>query len=338
MNDRLSRRDALKRASALALAGARLSPEWSRPATPAPLRLGGRDVAIEITSVSARTVRLRMLPVSPPTLAPAADGALVRQEWGPPAARLTGLSATRRVTAGALSVTVSPNPLTIVVEGPNGRGVQRLTIDDGTGAVTFALGDGPVLGLGEGGPQFDRRGAADPMRSGQGGYRLRTHGGRVPIPWLIGTSGWAMLIHAPSGSFDLTGTEGRFSPARALEALPLDVFVVAVREPAEAMAEYARLTGFPEMPPLWAFGYQQSHRTITSPEDILAIARTFREKRLPCDALIYLGTGFAPSGWNVQNGSFAFHPAVFPDPPALLAQMHAMHYRIVLHAVINART
>ena len=36
------------------------------------------------------------------------------------------------------------------------------------------------------------------------------------------------------------------------------------------MAEYAKLTGFPEMPPLWSFGYQQSHRTLASRDEILA--------------------------------------------------------------------
>ncbi len=100
------------------------------------------------------------------------------------------------------------------------------------------------------------------------------------------------------------------------------------------MAEYARLTGLPELPPLWAFGYQQSHRTITSREEIVGIARTFREKQLPCDALIYLGTGFAPSGWNTANGSFAFNPRVFPDPEGVIGDLHALHFRVVLHAVI----
>ncbi len=78
----------------------------------------------------------------------------------------------------------------------------------------------------------------------------------------------------------------------------------------------ARLTGHPEMPPLWSLGYQQSHRTLASREEVLSIARTFREKKLPCDALIYLGTGFCPSGWNTGHGSFTFNPAVFPDPKA----------------------
>ena len=67
--------------------------------------------------------------------------------------------------------------------------------------------------------------------------------------------------------------------------LPLDFFVVGAREPEAIMAEYARLTGHPEMPPLWAFGYQQSHRTLASREEILQEAKTFREKKLPCETL-----------------------------------------------------
>lgn len=176
------------------------------------------------------------------------------------------------------------------------------------------------------------------MRSGQGGYRLRTHGGRVPVQWLIGASGWAMFIHQPLGSFDFTGAEGQFTPFSADAAFPMDIFVVDASDPAQAMAEYARLTGHPEMPPLWSLGYQQSHRTLASREEILSIARTFREKKLPCDALIYLGTGFTPSGWNTANGSFQFNSRVFDDPQAILDEFHAMNFRVALHSVILTRS
>src|SRR5439155_25642007 len=121
--------------------------------------------------------------------------------------------------------------------------------------------------LGEGGPQFDRRGSTITARSGQGGYQLRTHGGRVPVQWLIDTELGALFVHQPYGTFDLAGSEGRFNPLG--HPLPLDFFVIASREPEEIMKEYARLTGFPAMPPLWSFGYQQSHRTLASREEIL---------------------------------------------------------------------
>jgi len=116
---------------------------------------------------------------------------------------------------GKMIVKIKGEPLTITFSQQNGSPLQQLRIDKQTGAIFFNLGDGPLLGLGEGGPQFDRRGDKDEMRSGQGGYRLRTHGGRVPIPWLVGSSGWAIFIHQPFGKFDLTGREGRFDPINA---------------------------------------------------------------------------------------------------------------------------
>src|SRR5262249_613057 len=161
------------------------------------------------------------------------------------------------------------------IEARDGRVIQQLRIDQQTGSLFFQTGNGPLLGLGEGGPQFDRRGSTDQMRSGQGGYRLQTHGGRVPVPWLIGTDGWAMFIHHPYGAFDLKAGEGRFDPGKSTSNTLLDFFVVAAREPEQIMTEYARLTGKPEMPPMWSLGYQQSHRTLASRDEVMWVAKTF---------------------------------------------------------------
>ena len=43
------------------------------------------------------------------------------------------------------------------------------------------------------------------------------------------------------------------------------------------------------MPPRWALGYKQSHRTLESDTEMLGIIDTFRSKRIPLDAVIYLG-------------------------------------------------
>jgi len=291
------------------------------------VEIAGRKAHISISTISAHTVRIRVAELEGESRKHSDDGAVV--ETQPPATRrsLSGVSGPR--------VSVQHNPLTIQISA--GRVVQQLRIQEDTGAITFQLGDGPIVGMGEGGPQFDRRGNVDSMRSGQGGYHLRTHGGRVPIQWLIGTSGWAIFAHQPLGTFDLTGPEGKLTANDSAATLPIDIFVVTATEPAQVMAEYARITGNPEMPPLWSLGYQQSHRTLASREEILSIARTFREKKLPCDTLIYLGTGFCPSGWNTENGSFQFSPRVFPDPKEILDELHRMNFRVVLHAVILTR-
>ena len=280
------------------------------------LRVAGRAVEATVTPIDHRIVRISVVPLEAGRAQPIADdGSLVRPDWGEPLVPpgRTGPAPVGHARGG-LAADGLVRAARVPRRGTDGRLIQQIRVDGETGAFTFHLGDGPVLGFGEGGQQFDRRGSADRMRSGQGGYRLRTHGGRVPVPWLIGTSGWAMFVHHPAGRFDLTGAEGSFTPAGPSSALPIDLFIVTARDPSQVMAEYARLTGHPEMPPLWALGYQQSHRTLASREEVLSIARTFREKKLPCDALIYLGTGFCPSGWNTGHGSFTFNPRFSTSP------------------------
>ena len=296
------------------------------------LRVAGEDCEVELTSVSANTLRLSVLPLKRSEASRiVSDGSLVKTTWGSPAATIRSEVKTQTIQCGVMNVLFSPNPLSFNITSSEEQMIQQLSIDQETGVVSFLTGDSPLLGLGEGGPQFDRRGSTDRMHSGQGGYHLATHGGRVPIPWVIGTAGWAMFFHQPFGTFDFTGVQSKFQPATPQSALPLDIFFVASPDPATIMAEYARLTGHAEMPPLWSFGYQQSHRTLASRDEVLAEAKTFREKKLPCDTLIYLGTGFCPSGWNTENGSFVWNSRVFPDPKQILDELHKDNFRVVLH-------
>lgn len=328
----LARRELLKllgTGAAASLARVPLLPAMERDA-----RIAGRNLRVLVSPVSRHTVRITLVDRDVAPVKIPHDGSLLDSVPAPAPRAPTA----RQGAISDLRVHVDEESLTIRIEAPDGRLVQELRVNPDTGALSFALGDAPVLGLGEGGWQFDRRGNADRMRSGQGGYRLRTNGGRVPVQWLIGTSGWAMFIHQPLGSFDLTGKEGQFTAFSPTASLPLDLFVVEAKDPMQAMGEYARLTGHPEMPPLWALGYQQSHRTLADREEILGIARTFREKKLPCDTLIYLGTGFCPSGWNTENGSFQFNARVFNDPKGILDEFHALNFRVALHVVIQTRT
>lgn len=288
---------------------------------------------IQITPVSDCTLRIGLFPKGDGSQrSVSSDASLVKDAWDVPISTLKNPES--EVSVGNLKLAVSWNPISVAILNKQGSAVQRFERDESTGALSFLIGDTPLLGLGEGGPQFNRRGSADAMRSGQGGYKLATHGGRVPIPWVIGTSGWAVFFHQPFGTFDFTGAKGRFLPTARDAAVPLDLFLVASAEPSKIMAEYAKLTGFPEMPPLWSFGYQQSHRTLASREELIGEAKTFREKRLPCDAMIYLGTGFCPSGWNSENGSFAWNSRVFPDPEGVMNDLHKEHFRAVMHVVI----
>jgi alpha-glucosidase/alpha-D-xyloside xylohydrolase len=332
MHQRPSRRNALKHLAAAGV-GAAFHPVVIR-GQPAPIRVAGMPVEIAVASISPVMVRVTASAILGTGGVPD-DGALVPAAEAKPTARGRRPDGLARVRAGTLNVRYSADPPVIHVENAKGQPVQRLVLSAEQPGLSFQLPRGPLLGLGEGGPQFDRKGSVDRMRNGQGGYQLRTHGGRVPIQWLVGTDGWGMFIHHPLGAFDFTGSEGTLTPSG--DALPLDVFIVASQDPTVILGEYARITGHAELPPLWAFGYMQSHRTLAGPDEIMRVAKTFREKKLPCDALIYLGTEFTPSGWNTRNGEFSWKKENFPDPARAVDDLHALHYKVVLHAVIEGR-
>ncbi|HEV8543049.1 MAG TPA: TIM-barrel domain-containing protein, partial [Verrucomicrobiae bacterium] len=293
------------------------------------VQFGGTASELVISEVSDRTVRVDLL---------AADAAL--QNPGPTLAtvlvpfpstekfRARDLAGEQKLSVGRLQIVIKPRPLTVTIRRADGRLVQELVFGAGDDREVAFRTEAPVFGLGEGAQQFDRRGARYSMEPSWGGWNRPVLGSVVPSPFLIGTDGWALFASQPEGEFDLRDWKGRFLPKTAGA---LSLFVVDVQEPVDALTEYIRLAGHPVMPPKWALGYFQSHRTLGGPDEPLEIARIFREKKLPCDALIYLGTGYCTNGWNTGHGSLVFNPNAFPHPAENIAALHALNFKVVLH-------
>jgi len=304
------------------------------------IQFAGQSVELSITPVSDHTLRVTLKPVDEDTdVIPVTDGrVLVSDEWKDPILQLTELSGDQTITYQDLRVTVWSSPLSVEVKTVEGDPVQHLVFDEETGNVDFDIGEGPVFGLGNGGQYFDRRGSFYSMERGHRPGEYLVFGARTPIPFLIGTDGWSMFVHRPyNGRFDLRDNPGQFLPVEQPDSkkeasLPVDIFVTNVDAPSRAVSEYSKITGKPAMPPKWALGYMQSHRNLSEagPEGIMDVARTFREKELPVDALIYLGR-YTAVGWNIDNEEFEFHSESFPRPQAMLDEMHEMNYKVSLH-------
>lgn len=296
------------------------------------IRFAGQDSELVICEVSERTVRIQLSPLSEDK--PSPSTVLVPFDCNEKV-RIRAIDRQKEIRAGKLRLVIEPQPLAITVRRPDGALVQKLIFDDyaATNAGVSFKTDAPVFGLGEGAQQFDRRGAFYPMEASWGGWNRPVLGSVVPSPFVIGTDGWAIFAHRPDGQFDLRDGKGRFIPksfsSTNSTSSALDLFVIAVNEPADALMEYVRLTGRPAMPPKWAMGYFQSHRTLAGPEEPVQVARTFREKELPCDALIYLGTGYCTNGWNTGHGSVMFNTNAFV--PENIAKLHDLNFKVVLH-------
>ncbi len=330
---------------------------------------GGRPEELTVTSGGVHGVRVTLKPVD---LALPPSPSLLMLEINNPTVRLRTIEKPVQARVGALDVEITPAPLTVLVKSATGREIQKLVFDEKTGNVSFSIGDAPVLGLGEGGQQpgrgggplgiqFDRRGKLDMMRPGWGSGTL---GSRNPVAVLVGTDGWGLFVASPWVQVDLRDpargvfiptdnvrpTAGVDNPASrgdrggaATPAAPpaaaqgFDVFVFDACVPANLMKDLRDLTGAPAMPPKWALGYQQSHRELrdaklTPEELILDVVETFRKKQIPVDSVVYLGTGFTPTGWNKPQPSFEFNPAVFAsDPREVLKKLHDKHVKVVVH-------
>lgn len=334
-----------------------------------PITTNGQPAQLNIRAAGENSIRITLKPTSYSGEF-SNTPALVDRTYAAPVISITNLSTPISKRIGQLNVQVNPNPLTITVTDAKDKLIQKITFED-SGKFSFPVSDAPILGMGEGGPrpergvnwrelkiEFDRRGRYHNM---QPRWQADAYGSRNPVPLLIGTDGWALFVAAPWVQVDLTKKDkGTFIPKYlsgdqakqqterdqqqnlgkgvppANETIPglIDIFVFDARNPQALMKDIAVISGQAVLPPKWAMGYMQSHRTLQDENQLLGIIDTFRMKKIPVDAVIYLGTGFTPQGWNTKQPSFDFNPAVFKrDGKQVLSDMHNRNVKVVVHMV-----
>ncbi|MGH7465668.1 MAG: TIM-barrel domain-containing protein, partial [Longimicrobiales bacterium] len=326
----------------------------------------GEPAQLDIRAAGGASIRVTLRPVSFTRELPE-HPAIAERAYPAPALSVREVTRPVQRNVGSLQVELRPNPLTLVVRNSRGQRIQEI-IFESDGTMTFALDDQPVLGMGGGGPrpergttfreqpvQFDRRGALDTMEPR---WQSDMYGSRNPVAMLLGTRGWGIFVTLPWVHVEMRdAARGRFipwippdtvqgqrvqheqlgkgtPPRSAIVPGLLDFFVFDAHDPAAALKDFSVITGPAALPPKWALGYMQSHRTLEDDTQLLDIIDTFRAKQIPLDAVIYLGTGFAPRGWNTRQPSFEFNPDVFKrDPRVVLAEMEAKHVKSVVHMV-----
>lgn len=302
------------------------------------IRYGKRNAELLINQVSDLTLEITLSPIGDDgnPVAPPPSDVLVNYDrkvlWQ--GRTIAGGEVIQK--AGDLTVRIHASPLWVSIENETGKVIQRLTWrDQETGATSFHT-PAPVYGLGEGGrsDRLDRRGFLHPMKDGNASYELATHGAYIAAPMLIGLDGWSLFFHHPinRGNFiDLRNGEGKFLPAAEALELPLKLLITCWKNTTDIFTEYRRIAGVTPMPPLWSLGYMQSHRTLSGPDEMFWVAHNLRVRNLPSDALIYLGTGFTPTGWNEGHNSFDFNRRIFTDPAGIINGLKALDFKVVLH-------
>ena len=95
-----------------------------------------------------------------------------------------------------------------------------------------------------------------------------------------------------------------------------------------AMKAYRQLTGDAPLMPRWMLGFWQCKERYNSQEELLGVAKKYRELKVPVDGIIQ-DWQYWPSG-NDTWGSHLFDPARYPDPKGMFKELHEMHYHTLI--------
>jgi alpha-D-xyloside xylohydrolase len=95
-------------------------------------------------------------------------------------------------------------------------------------------------------------------------------------------------------------------------------FVIAGNDTDEIYEGYRQLTGIAHMLPKAAYGYIQSKAIYPTQDQLLAVAKGYRDRNLPLDILVVDFLNMT------KQGNLDLDPARWPDPAAMNKQLHSM--------------
>lgn len=160
-----------------------------------------------------------------------------------------------------------------------------------------------------------------PEMLAQGGI---PQGDCAPMPWVLSSRGYAVLVHTESNGtrFDLDSE--RVSVSTRAHAGPLRVSLFCRPTPAGRLRMLCAHTGFPQLLPEWGYGFWKSRDVYEHQDDVLDDFGGFRRHQIPLDAIVI------DSPWATQYNTWEFNPHQFPDPAGTIARMRAGGVRTVV--------
>lgn len=310
------------------------------------LRLRAATATVEVAALAAGLFRVGMFPDGRAPDYPA--DALGRTEWDASAAEVALRGEVWELRTAAAVAVVSLDPLRIRFLDPQGRAFGEDDPELGMGwfkpatpLPAWAHPVGPAVRLHKRRPPEERYFGCGERTSGLEktgshqvfwntdppvGHTASLNNLYTSIPFLLALEGgraWGLFFDNPGRvEFDLAHDD----PSRSwfgAQAGDLIYYVFAGPTPRAVLERYTELTGRTPLPPLWALGNHQSRYSYMSADELREIARQFRQREIPCDAL-YLDIDFMD-----RYRVFTWDPTRFPDPSGLTSDLQAQGFRVV---------
>jgi alpha-D-xyloside xylohydrolase len=188
------------------------------------------------------------------------------------------------------------------------------------GATFAAPKDEHYYGLGQNQEgYFDRRG-----RVVRCAHDYNAPGGQsVCVPFVVTNKGYGILWDNPSR------TTVAFAIANSTKwtsdvGQRVSFFVIAGKTYDEIYEGFRTLTGDAPMLPKSAYGYIQCKQRYSSQAEIMGVAKGYRERHLPIDDLVIDWFTYT------KMGQMDMDPEKWPDPVAMLKELHAMNYHVMI--------
>jgi alpha-glucosidase len=184
------------------------------------------------------------------------------------------------------------------------------------------------IGLGEKTGPLDRRGNGYiNWNTDNFGYATSADPLYCTTPFYIGVhNGLAYGIffdNTHKSFFNFGASNNRFTSFSADQG-EMDYYFIYGANVGEILQHYTFLTGRMEMPPLWSIGYQQCRYSYYPDKEVLNLARTFRDKDIPADTIVFdihYMDDYKIFTWNRKD---------FSDPQKLLMELREMGFHVVV--------
>lgn len=143
----------------------------------------------------------------------------------------------------------------------------------------------------------------------------------VRVEWLP-NSGYFRMLHLDP----LPDAERNALSLSSEVAHALDYYFVAGEDLDDVIAGYRELTGPAVMLPRWAYGFWQSRQRYTTQDELLGVLREYRRRRIPIDNMVLDWFYWREDQW----GSHEFDRARFPDPGAMVDEVHRRNAHVMI--------
>jgi alpha-glucosidase len=188
--------------------------------------------------------------------------------------------------------------------------------------------DERFIGLGEKTGNLDRRGHHyQNWNTDAYGYHSGTDPLYSSIPFYIGIHNQIcygiFFDNSHKSFFNFGASNNRFASFSADSGEMTYYFIYGKNVP-QILKNYTSLTGRMELPPLWSIGYQQCRYSYYPDTEVLSVARTFREKEIPADAIvldIHYMDKYKIFTWDKKN---------FSDPKGMIKTLKDSNFHIVI--------